>query len=162
MAAQPPVPTFPEPAIETRERQHLAVVRETVALADIPALYDRAFPLIFTALERAGVEAVAPPLGISHGMPTETLDLSVAVPVAAPFTDDGEVTGETLTAGRAATLLVHGDYAQLAPAYEHLFARVAARGLVPTGIAWEQYLTEPRPGGDPAHHRTLVGAELVT
>ncbi|NNU28056.1 GyrI-like domain-containing protein [Isoptericola sediminis] len=154
-------PSFTDPTIETRGEQHLAVVRETVALADIPALYDRALPLIFAALGRAGVEPVGPPLGISHRMPAETLDLSVAVPVAEPFADDGEVAGETLPAGRAATVLVRGEYDQIAPAYEHLFGWVAAQGLVPTGIAWEQYLTEPSPGGDPSRTETLVGVDLV-
>ncbi|WP_278236946.1 GyrI-like domain-containing protein [Isoptericola sp. AK164] len=154
-------PSFADPTIETHGEQHLAVVRETVALADVPALYDRAFPLIFAALGRAGLEPVAPPMGISHGMPTETLDLSVAVPVAERFTDDGEVTGETRPAGRAATMLVRGAYDRIAPAYEHLFDWVAAQGLVPTGTAWEQYLTEPSPDGDPQQNETLLGADLV-
>jgi len=157
MSEQP----FADPTVETRPELHLAVVREQVALPDIPALFDRAFPLIFAALGRAGLEPVAPPLGVSHGMPADTLDLSVAVPVAAPFADDGEVTGETLPGGRAATLLVRGSYDQLAAAYEHVFGWVATQGLVPTGVAWEQYLTEPAPGGDVARTETLVGVQLL-
>ena len=154
---------FTDPEITDRPEQHLAVVRDTVAFDTIPALYDRAYPAIFGALGKAGIAPAAAPMGVMHGTPGETLDLSVAVPVAEPFInsdDAGEVTAESLPAGRSATLLVRGDYEQLASAYEHLFAWVAEQGLVPTGISWEQYLTEPQPGGDPSENETLIGVDL--
>jgi effector-binding domain-containing protein len=150
-----------EPEIATTPQQHLAVVRETVAMTEIPALFDRAFPQIFAALGRAGVAPSAAPMGVTHGMPGDTLDLSVAVPVAEPFTpDDDAVTIETLPEGPAATLLVRGDYAGIAPAYGRLFAWIEAQGRTPSGIAWEQYLTEPEPGGDPALNETLLAVAL--
>lgn len=151
---------FPDPQIVAQPERHLAVVRDTVAFDGIPALYDRAYPAIFGALGRAGIAPAAPPMGVVHGSPGDTLDLSVAVPVAEPFTGDGEVDSETLPARRAATLLVRGDYARLAAAYEHLFSWVATQGLTPAGVSWEQYLTEPKPGGDPSENKTLIGADL--
>ena len=33
-------------------------------------------------------------------------------------------------------------------------------GLTPTGIVWEQYLTEPTPDGDPDANETLLGAHV--
>lgn len=152
---------FPSPEIVDRPERHLAVVRETVAFDAIPQLYDRAYPTIFGALSRAGIAPAAAPMGVMHGAPSSGLDLSVAVPIAQPFEPDGEVGAETLPACRAATLLVKGDYARLSAAYEHLFAWISDQGLAPAGISWEQYLTEPEPGGDPALNETLIGVDLA-
>ena len=139
------------------------VVRDTVAFDAIPALYDRAFPAIFAALGAAGVTPSAPPMGVMHGSPGDTLDLSVAVPVKEQFNvgdDTDGIASETLPAGRAATLLVRGDYNQLGAGYERLFSWIAGQGLTPSGNSWEQYLTEPKPGGNPADNETLIGVEL--
>ncbi|MBK0418025.1 TetR family transcriptional regulator [Leucobacter sp. CSA1] len=155
---------FPVPRIEQHEERHLAVVREKVPFSGIAGLYDRAYPLVFDALRRAGVEPAAAPMGVVHGEPGETLDLSVAVPVAEPFTaaeDGGEVTAETLPGGRVATMLVRGDYSLISAGYERLFGWISEQGLVPAGISWEQYLTEPEPGGDPALNETLLGVPIA-
>lgn len=152
---------FAEPTIQTREQQHLAVVRERVAFDAIAGLYDRAYPLIFSTLAQAGITPSAPPMGVTHGDVSDGLDLSVAVPVAEPFVGTGEVVGETLPGGRAATLLVRGDFAQLPSAYEHLYGWVVAQGHTPGDIAFEQYLTEPEPGGDPSLNETLIGVMLA-
>ncbi|QIM16521.1 GyrI-like domain-containing protein [Leucobacter insecticola] len=151
---------FPTPEIKEMPEMHLVVVREKVAMSDIPSLYDRAYPTIFGTLGAAGIAPVAPPMGVFHGEPGGVLDLSVAVPVAEPFADTVEVTGETLPAARVATMMVHGDFSHLAPAYEHLGRWVTEQGLEAAGIAWEQYLTEPKPGGDPALNETLIAVHL--
>ncbi len=153
--------TFGTPELDRHPAVHLAVVRETVAFSAIPALYDRAYPLIFAALQRAGVTPTAPPMGVVHGSPSDTLDLSVAVPVPAPFESSGDVVGETLPAARVATLLVRGDYGLLAAAYEHLYEWLSREGHVPAPIAWEQYLTEPMPDGDSALNETLIAVHLA-
>ncbi|UBH06195.1 hypothetical protein K8P10_001706 [Leucobacter sp. Psy1] len=153
---------FDTPEIVRCPEQHLAVVRDRVPMSGIPNLFDRAFPAIFAAMETAGVKPAGPALGVTHGEPTETIDISAAVPLAAPFAsvqstvDGGGVTAETLPEGRAATLFVRGDYAQLGDAYAHLHGWVAEQGLTPTDLSWEQYLTEPEPGGDPALNETRI------
>ncbi|KTR85810.1 GyrI-like domain-containing protein [Leucobacter chromiiresistens] len=150
------------PEIETRPEVHLAVVRETVPFERIPELYDRAYPQIFAALDAAGIAPAAAPLGVMHGSPTAAgLDLSVAVPIPHPLAEPrGDVTGETLPAARTAVLLLRGDFSGLAAAYERLYAWIEAQGERAAGLAWEQYLTEPQPGGDPASNETLIGVQL--
>lgn len=159
--ASPHTP-FPEPQITQLTQQHLAVVRERVAFDAIPALFDRAFPLIFATLGQLGVSPVGPPCGVMLGDAGADLDLGVAVPIATelPAGHGSDVQGELLPAGRGAALLVRGDYAQLSAAYEHLYTWIAAAGETPSGIAWEQYLTEPEPGGDPAGNETLLVVHL--
>lgn len=149
---------FPTPELAERPEQHLAVVRETLPMDGIRDHYDRAFPLIFNSLGKAGVSPSGPAMAVTHGMPAETIDLSAAVPVTDPISADGDVTPEVLPAGRAVTLLVRGSYDLIGAAYGHLFDWVNEQGLTPTGLAWEQYLTEPTPDGDPADNETLLGA----
>lgn len=153
---------FATPEIVELPAQDLAVVRERVAFDAIPGLYDRAFPLIFATLARLELAPVAPPCGVIRGEPGAELDLGVAVPIAAPLpdADTGEVRSELLPGGRAATLLVRGEYDLLGAAYEHLYAWLAAAGETPSGVAWEQYLTEPTPDGDPAQNETLLAVHL--
>ncbi|QIK61932.1 GyrI-like domain-containing protein [Leucobacter viscericola] len=151
---------FPKPELKELPERHLAVVRETVTMEAIPGLYDRAFPLLFGALGAAGITPVAAPMGVIHGVPGDALDLSVAVPVAEPFAGAGEVAAETLPAAKVATLMMVGDYSRLAEAYGYLYGWLAENGLEAGDLAWEQYLTEPEPGGDPALNETLIGVHL--
>ncbi|UOQ58519.1 GyrI-like domain-containing protein [Leucobacter allii] len=153
-----------DPAIVEFSDIHLAVVRETVGFAEIPGLYDRAYPMLFSTLAAAGTAPAAAPMGVVHGGAGEALDLSVAVPLATGYVAGpgapAEVTAETIPGGRAARLLVRGDYSGIAAGYERLHAWLAELGETPDGLAWEQYLTEPEPGGDPAGNETLIAVRL--
>lgn len=149
---------FPTPELTERTEQHLAVVRETIPMDGIRDHYDRAFPLIFSTLGSVGVSPSGPAMAVTHGLPAETIDLSAAVPVESPIEVVGDVAPEVLPGGRAVTLLVRGSYDLIVAAYGHLFDWIAGQGLTPTGLAWEEYLTEPTPDGDPAANETLLGA----
>lgn len=150
----------PTPELVTNPELHLATVRARVRGDEIRSLFDRAFPMIFAALGKAGIAPAAAPLGVTHGEPGETFDMSVAVPVSAPFAGDGEVRPETIPEGRAARLVVRGDYSGLGPAYERLYAWIDEQGLAPTGLAWEEYLTEPTPNRDPSHNETALWVQV--
>lgn len=170
--------TFPTPEIVHREAQQLLVVRDTITMREIPAFFDRAYPLLFTALDRASLAPTGPALSVTHGEPGATLDISAALPVAGSsaaeiaVADDpaenmaggpderGEVRAEALPAGRAATFLVRGSYSLLGPAFGRLFDWIAASGLVSADLTWEEYLAKPEPGGDPALNETRIYALL--
>lgn len=151
---------FPDPNIISQPAQHVAAVRRRVSMAELRDHYDESFPKIFMALARGGVHPAGAAMGITHEMTEGELDLSVAVPVEEPFSDDGEVRGFTLPASPTVTLLIRGDYSLIADAYSHLFAWIDAQGGSPTGLVWEQYLTEPQPGGDPSLNETLLGVQV--
>ena len=154
------MPEHPSPELVTNPELHLATVRAQVTGDEIRSLYDGAFPKIFGALGRAGIAPAAVPLGVMHGEPGATFDISVAVPVAEPFAGDGEVRGETIPEGPAARLLALGDYDGLGAAYGKLYSWIEEQGLVPTGLAWEEYLTEPAPGGDPSLNETAIWVQV--
>lgn len=151
---------FSQAEIKQLPERHLAVVRETVDVSSIRALYDRAFPALFAALSRHQIAPIAAPMGIIHGIPGDTLDLSVAIPVEEPFDGDGEVTAESLPAATVATMLLFGGYDRLTAAYGHLYGWLAENGLEAGDIAWEQYLSEPDSLGDPEANETLIGVHL--
>ncbi|WP_053353051.1 GyrI-like domain-containing protein [Leucobacter musarum] len=156
----------PEPEIRDLPLTHLIVVRETVPFDHLPSFYDRAYPTLFGALQRLGGAPAAPPMAVVHGNPTAAgLDLSVAVPIACSLAelgdpDDAAVSSETIPAARTATLLVRGDYSGIGPGYQRLHEWIVAAGETAGDISWEQYLTEPEPGGDPALNETLLGVPL--
>jgi effector-binding domain-containing protein len=57
-------------------------------------------------------------------------------------------------------MMLVGSYERLAEAYGHLYGWLAENGLEAGEIAWEQYLTEPEPNGDPELNETLIGIHL--
>lgn len=145
-----------EPKLVTLEPQHVAGIRKTVPMAEIPAHYDSAFLALGLAFSQTGVTPAGPPMGVSNSMPGETLDLTVGFPVAETFPGSGEVIDQLLPGGRAVEMLLSGDFAQLPDAYGTLLAWIGEHGFAPGPLAWEQYLTEPGLGEDPADNLTKI------
>lgn len=136
----------PQPELVELEEQPVAVVREQVAVGEMPAFFDRAFGAAMAAIGAGAAEVTGPPLGIYHGMPTDVVDVSAGFPVRGEPDGTG-VTVERLPAGRAGQLLHVGSYDDLPLSYETLMSWLADRGERPGPVMWEAYLTEPTPGG---------------
>lgn len=152
---------FPEPVIEDHPLVHLALIRKTLGFDEIRAFYDASFLQLFAALQDSGRRLVGAPLGITYGTPGHLIDLAVALPLDAPLGSVQPVVGAILPAARTATLVVQGDYEQLAAAHAHLRQWVLEQGLNPAEVAWEQYLTQPEPDADPAQNLTKIGLVLA-
>jgi len=147
---------LPEPQIVFGSGQHLAMVRATVDVNSIPEFYDRAYPLIYSSLSRRGIAPSGAPIGISFSWPTETIDLGAAVPVSMAIEPDGEVTTFRIPSGPAAKVSFRGSYDQLPMIYSHIRAWLEHNGYSLGHMAWEQYVTEPRPNGNPDDNLTDV------
>lgn len=132
-----------QPTLVDLTEQPIVEIRKTMAIAEIPDFYHQALPALGAYLGKHGITPAGPPLGISHGMPAETIDLSAAFPVSAPAEADGDVRPATLPAGRVATLTLTGSFDGLAAAYDTLLTWVNEEGLTPGELAWEQYLSDP-------------------
>jgi hypothetical protein len=74
------VTTFDAPAFPLA-----AVQMENFPLAEISRLMDGIFPEIFAALDGIGAVVCGPALALHTRIPTETADLALGVPVAAPI-----------------------------------------------------------------------------
>lgn len=145
-----------EPTIVTLEPTEAAVLRETVAMDALPEFFDRAYHAVADALERQGVGIAGPPVGVYHGMPSETVDVAAGFPTERAAADSDGVTAVTLPGGRAAQVLHTGSYDGLADAYRRLLRWLGDQGAAPGPVVWESYLTEPLPGGDRDGTKTLI------
>lgn len=131
-----------------------AVVREVVAMAELPAFYDRAFAELPQAIAAQGVGIVGPAFGFYHGIPGETVDLETGLPTDRAVETDGAVHAGALPGGRMARLVHAGSFDGLGAAWERLGAWIGEQGLTPGNEFWEVYLTEPSPEMDPRDLRT--------
>lgn len=136
--------------------QHAAAVSAVVPMAELTGFFDTAYSRVFAAVQAQGIVPAGAPYAFYRAMPTDVCDLDAGIPVAAPIEADGDVHPTVLPAGRAATGTHAGAYEDLGDSWGELMAWAGRQGLVPAGPFWEVYLTEPRPGMDPAELRTQL------
>lgn len=148
--------TTDPPRIREIEATTVAALRETIAMADLPLFFDRAYRTVFEALTRQGAATIGPALGIYFGMPSESVDVAAGFPIAASIDPDGDVREILLPAGRAAETVHHGSYGELAQSYQRLEDWMRAEGVTPGEVVWESYETMPTPDADPASMRTRI------
>lgn len=152
---------FTEPVREQSPEMLVAMIRQVVPLSGIPQFFDRAYTEITGALHRVHMSPSGPALAVSYGLPEETIDLGAAFPIATGMSADGDVNVVTIPACEVATLTVHGPYDQISAGYDHLLAYMNEIAVQPGPISWEEYLTMPEPGGDPALNVTKLRWMLV-
>ncbi|KUG54523.1 hypothetical protein AVL61_17175 [Kocuria rosea subsp. polaris] len=142
------------PLVTEQQEQSTAVVTGTVSMSDLRAFFDRAFDDLRRAMADGTFEPSGPPMAVYHGVPAETVHLDVGFPVTRPVTARGRVVPGRLPASRTASSVHRGNYDDLGRSWQHL-AEWAARERLDLGdLMWEVYVTEPRPGDDPAAMRT--------
>lgn len=164
------VPTPSSPAVTDALEQVTAVVRvEGFPTAHMPILFDGVFTRLFPALGQAGAQPVGAAISLYTGIPGETTDLEVGIPVDRVLegeVDLGalEVPGgasfalvaqtSALPGGRIATAAHLGGYDRLGEAWQTFLDALKAQGLTVAMPFWEVYTTEPTPDMDPADLRT--------
>lgn len=148
------------PQIVEQADQTTMVVRAVVPMAELPGVFDRAFPTLGAVASDQQVQPTSPAFALYHGAPGETADLEVGFATDAPIEPVDEVAVSTLPGGRIARTVYSGGYEGLGQAWGSLFDWAASNGHEPTGEMWEVYLTMPTPDGDPAANRTELNLQL--
>lgn len=146
--------TDPVPELVTVEPTTTAVVRGTIAAAEVTDFFDRSFSVLGEAIAAQGVAPTGPAFARYRGIPDETMDLEVGFPTDRAVEPDGSVEPGELPAGQLARLVHAGGFDGLGGAWQRLGAWIAEQGLTPDEAYWEVYLTEPSPEMDPAELRT--------
>lgn len=138
------------PAVTEQDEQATAVVTGTVAMGELRAFFDRAFDELGRAMADGAFKPSGPPMAVYHGVPAETVHLEVGFPVQGEVTPQGSVVAGRLSASRVATSVHRGNYDDLGQSWQRLAEWVGHQGLSLGDRMWEVYVTEPRPGDDPA------------
>ena len=142
--------------VEKIEAQHAVVIRSEVAMQELSEVFRRGFRDTWQVANAQGLAVIGPPFGFYPRMPTDSVEVVVGFPVAAPVTPDGAVTAFLLPGGRVATGTHVGPYDTLAQTYGELAEWAAAEGLTLAEHMWESYLSDPEEEPDPSAWQTLV------
>lgn len=139
----------------------VAIRRAAIPMADIQGFFDTTYRAVPRAVTAVGGAVHGPAIGWYHGMPGETVDVSAGFPVtgalAGPLGDNLEVV--ELPGGRALVATYVGAYDGLGEAWGEVMAAAGDRD--PRGDMWEEYVTEPDPGGDPDANVTRLVLPLL-
>lgn len=144
--------------IETRALPEtpVAMMRATLAVADLPAWLGTAFGRTAAALGRQGAGPAGPPFARFHRLADDRFEVEAGFPAVRAVDDDGDVVGATLPGGPAAVTVHVGPYDEMEPTYEAIATWIADHGFEPVGDSWEVYLSDPQSQPDPATWRTEV------
>jgi effector-binding domain-containing protein len=137
--------------------QPTAVVRERVALGDLPQFFGRAYHATMAAIQAQGLHPTGPPFSKYLGKPTGGVaDVEAGFPVSGAISDADGVIAGTLPGGKVVEAMHVGPYDTMQQTYEEVMRFVAERGLAPSDEMWEVYLSDPQTEPDPAGWRTQI------
>ncbi len=122
--------------------QPVAVVRERVDLAGLPAFLSHAFGEVMRVCGEQQLPPCGPPFA-RYSVTPEGFDVTAGFPIRAPVRPDGHVVADTLPGGLAAQVMHRGAYGAVASAYEAATDWMQEHGYAPAGDAWESYLDGP-------------------
>ena len=135
--------------------QPTVYVRTCAAAQDLPAVMEHVFGALAQYLGMLGESPAGMPYAAYFNMDMQDLDVEIGFPVSEALPGQGDIQAGEFPSGKMATCLYIGPYADMGPAYDALNAWMQANGYVPTGVAYEMYLNDPRqiPSEEP---RTLI------
>ncbi|MEX5296831.1 GyrI-like domain-containing protein [Kocuria sp. CPCC 205268] len=142
--------TSESPRVSEQDEQATAVITGVVPMHELRDFFDRAFGELGRAAAAGAFEPSGPPMAVYQGVPAETVHVKVGFPVRGAVSAQGAVVAHRLPATRTVTSVHRGDYEDLGRSWQHLAEWAQQQGLALGDRMWEVYLTEPRPGDDPA------------
>ena len=135
--------------------QRVAAIRDVLpAYADVSRLFGE----LFGFLGQSRVAPAGPPCTTYHDPEhrERDVDAEVAVPIAAALPEHGRVKVKELPGATVASVLHHGDYQSIGPAYGALMQWIGANGYRAAGPGREVYVRGAGPGVDPQTYVTEV------
>ena len=102
-----------------------------------------AFGKVFAAVGKAGRQPAGPPMCKYTAYSEETVSYEAGVPVAAPFSGDGDVVAGEIGGCSAAVGMHVGPYDKLAETYGRMQTWLEGQGRKPSTVMWEAYLDQP-------------------
>jgi effector-binding domain-containing protein len=149
------------PQITQTSAQQTAIIRLTVPRTEMQKVMGPGIKELMATVAAQGVGPAGPWFTHHLRRPTDTFDLEISVPVTAPVTPAGRVTGGQWPAMKVARAVYRGPYEGLAGAWGEFDAWVKANGHKPAADLWEVYVAGPESGSDPAEWRTELNRPLI-
>ncbi len=126
-----------------RETMPSLVVRTRCSIEQLPEVLGQSYQRILAHLSSINREPAGPPYVGYHNEDMQDLDLEIGFPVGADVAAEDEIMASEIPAGRYATTMHIGPYAEIAESYEHLTSWVEQQLQRPAGSAYEIYLNDP-------------------
>jgi effector-binding domain-containing protein len=143
-----------EPEIVRLEPAITAIIRDVVAIDELPAFFDRSFSTLAEVISAQGTTITGPAFSLYHDHPSDTTDVEVGYPTDREIEPSRGAGPGVLPGGRVARVVHEGAYDELPAAWDELGTWMSERGLGFGMPFWEVYVTEPSPDMDPARLRT--------
>jgi effector-binding domain-containing protein len=123
--------------------QRVVSIRTRSSVEDLPRVMGESYAAIGQYLGGLGEMPSGAPFAAYHNMDVQDLDIEIGFPVSHTIPGKANIQATEMPAGKYASCLHKGPYAELAPAYEALTKFVNEHNLLTTGIAYEFYLNAP-------------------
>jgi len=125
------------------KEQPVLSVRTRTPVTNLPQEIGKTYGAIAAYLEELGEAPADAPFTAYYNMDMDDLDVEMGFPVSKPLPSRDNIQANIIPAGKQASYMYKGAYAQMGSAYEALSGWVAAQGLEPTGISYEYYFNAP-------------------
>lgn len=129
--------------IKTKSEQQTASVRVRTSVERLKEEFATGYAEIAAALERQGTTPTGAPYALYYNMDMQDLDVEMGFPVAGPFKPEGRIKKGVLPGGRTAMHTHKGPYEAIHNSYNALSEFMAEQKVVPKGLCYESYLTDP-------------------
>jgi len=138
--------------------QQVAGVKRRTSMATIGSTIQQGFVTLMSTMGKAGIAPAGPPFIVYLDVFDRESDgdIEICIPVAGPFTGEGDVYGTVVGGGPVASTVHRGSYDQIGTAYQTLTAWIQEHGRQIVGPSREVYLTDPQRTPDPADYVTEI------
>lgn len=119
-------------------------IRVVTHVANLPQEFARVYGSIVSYLAQKGEQPLGPAYAAYFNMDMEHLDVEIGFPVAREIAGEGEIRASRIPAGKRATTIHKGAYADVAVTYDALARWMGEKGLEPLGVAYEFYYNSPQ------------------
>ena len=139
--------TYKIKILELKDQPTL-VMRDVVAVENLPEFFEKAFGGVMQYLGGLGESPSGMPFGAYFNMDMKAFKIAAGFPVEKPVEGNGEILAEVIPGGKYLSTIHEGPYDAMEPAYAALNDFAKEKGLEPTGVVYEYYLNDPGEGED--------------
>jgi len=129
--------------LKEEKEQPVLSIRTRVAVENLPQEFGRVYGIIIQYMEEIGEKTEGPAYGAYYNMDMADLDVEIGFIMPKPVAGRDDIQAGSIPAGKQASCLFKGPYAETEPVYNALIAWISENGHVPTGVSYEFYYNSP-------------------